>query len=211
MTLKKFIHYALFTLALPLGGLVGISCQENEEVGEYDNWQARNQHYVDSIAYLADTGTDGWSKIVAFNLVDEVESLNPNNNHYIYIQKIENGTGTRQPEFNDSIRVHYLARLIPSASYPQGYIYNKTYSTYTFNEATDVPTLMGLNQNMVGFVTAAMHMVEGDRWKIVVPHILAYGPEGFPAANIPGYSALIFDAKLARIYKYKIDTDTTWH
>ena len=32
------------------------SCSENEEAGEYDNWQARNQQYVDSIAQLANSG-----------------------------------------------------------------------------------------------------------------------------------------------------------
>jgi len=53
-------------------------------------------------------------------------------------------------------------------------------------------------------------MVEGDRWKIVVPYYLGYG-ESSSLTTIPNYSTLIFDVKLARIYKYKIDTDTTWH
>lgn len=187
------------------------SCQENDEVGEYDNWQSRNQHYVDSIAALANAGTNGWSKIVAFNLVDSVASRSHNNNYYIYVQKLENGTGTRNPEYNDSIRVHYLGRLIPSTTYPQGYVFGKTYSTYTFNEATDVPTVMGVNGNATGFATAVMHMVEGDNWRVVVPYYLGYGTEDYTTAAIPAYSTLIFDVKLARIYKYKIDTDTTWH
>jgi FKBP-type peptidyl-prolyl cis-trans isomerase FklB len=204
----KKLFYLLPFLATPLA--LG-SCQENEEEGEYDNWQARNQHYVDSIARLADNGTDGWTKMVGYTLVDSVERLNPNNNHYVYIQKLENGTGTEYPLFNDSIRLHYLGRLIPTASYPQGYIFGKSYSTYTFNEATDVPALMGVNGNIVGVATAVMHMVEGDRWKLVVPYYVGYGTSINTTGSIPGYSALIFDVKLARIYKYKIDTNTTWH
>lgn len=192
--------------------LLGLaSCQENEEAGEYENWEARNQHYVDSIANLANAGTDGWTKMVAFNLVDSVERITPDNNHFIYIQKIEKGDGTRNPEYNDSIRLHYLGRLIPSVSYSQGYIFGKSYTTYTFNEKTDVPALIGVNSNVVGMVTAIMHMVEGDHWKVVVPNYLGYGDGSKSSNSLPKFSTLIFDMKLARIYRYKIDTDTTWY
>ena len=186
------------------------SCSESEEVGEYDNWQVRNQQYVDSIAALAGAGTDGWTKIVAYTLVDSVENKNPDPNHYVYVQKVSQGAGTRYPMYNDSIRVHYLGRLIPSEAYPQGRIFGKSYSTNELNEATDVPTLMALNSNIVGFATATLHMVEGDAWKIVVPYYLGYGENDYSSASIPGFSTLIFDIKLARIYRYKVDTDTSW-
>ena len=211
MTIKKILYQVLIALALPLWGLGGSSCNEKDEVGEYDNWQARNQHYVDSIAALANAGTDGWTKMLAFNLVDSEVNPDLNTNHYIYIQKLEDGTGTRSPEYKDSIRVHYLGRLIPSTSYPQGFIFGKSYSTYTFNEETDVPVLMSVSQNVTGFATAVMHMVEGDRWKLVIPYYLGYGEDEYTLVSLPGYSALTFDVKLVRIYKYKIDTDTTWH
>ena len=188
------------------------SCSENDEVGEYDNWQARNQHYVDSIAALADAGKYGWTKIVAYNLMTREARPDLTNNQYIYVQKLEDGEGERHPEQNDSVRVHYLGRLIPSMSYAQGKVFSKSYSSYTFNEETDVPTLMAAANNItVGFATALMHMVEGDQWKIVVPYYLGYNPKVNPSSVVPDYSALIFDIKLARIYRYKIDTDTTWH
>lgn len=53
-------------------------------------------------------------------------------------------------------------------------------------------------------------MVEGDAWKIVVPYYLGYGENDYSSASIPGFSTLIFDIKLARIYRYKVDTDTSW-
>lgn len=205
--MKKSLY--IFTLLAAFLALS--SCSESEEVGEFDNWKERNQLYVDSIAHLANTSTDGWTKIVAFNLSEEVEKANPNNNHFVYIQQIENGAGETCPLYNDSIRVHYLGRLIPSSTYPQGYVFGKSYSTYTLNEATDVPTLLAVNQNVDGFATAVMRMVEGDVCKIVIPYYLGYGESGNSSGDVPGYSALIFDVKLARIYKYKIDTDTTWH
>ncbi|MDE6721080.1 MAG: FKBP-type peptidyl-prolyl cis-trans isomerase [Bacteroidaceae bacterium] len=204
--MRKFFYIlpmlTLFVLA---------SCSENEEAGEYDNWQTRNQHYVDSIANLAKNGTDGWSKMLGYRLVSSEEQPDLNNNHYIYVQKKNHGTGTQSPEYNDSVRVHYFGRLIPSSSYPNGYNFGKSYSSSTFNEATDVPALMAVNANVDGFSTALMHMVEGGDWTVVIPYYLGYGTDSYASAKIPGYSTLIFNVKLARIYKYKIDTDTTWH
>lgn len=200
----------LIALALPLGGLGVASCSENNEAGEYDNWPARNQHYVDSIAALAEAGTDGWSKMIAYNLISTEENPDQDVNHYIYVKKIQAGEGTRKPEFNDSIRAHYLGRLIPTASYPQGNVFGKSYTTYALNEDIDVPALMAVNANVTGFATAVMNMVEGDQWKVVIPYYLGYGVAGQTTGNILGYSTLIFDVKLARIYKYKIDTNTTW-
>lgn len=190
---------------------VTTACSDKEEVGEYDNWTERNQLYVDSIAALANAGTDGWTKLLAFDLTEETENAAPNNNHYVYIQKLADGEGQASPKYNDSIRVHYLGRLIPSASYPQGYVFGKSYSGYALNEATDVPALMSVNQNVTGFATAVMHMVEGDCWRLVIPYYLGYGEDEYSSGSIPGYSALTFEVKLARIYPYQIETDTTWH
>lgn len=206
--MKKLFHILpLFAVLIFLA-----SCSEKDEVGEYDNWQARNQHYVDSIASLADAGRDGWTKIIAYNLNTREPRPDLNNNYYIYVQKLEKGTGDKLPENNDSVRVHYLGRLIPSMSYTQGNVFDKSYSTYTFNEETDVPKLMPVTNSIItGFSTAVMHMVEGDRWKVVVPYYLGYNPKVNPSSMVPDYSALIFDIKLVRIYKYKKDKDTTWH
>jgi len=195
-----------------LVALTLVACSEKEEESEYVNWQAKNQLFIDSIAAECDANVDGnWEKIVAFNLVDSVERIAPNPNHFVYVHKEAAGTGTYSPLFNDSIRVHYMGRLIPSASYPQGYIFGKSYSTYVLNENTDVPTLMSVSSNIVGFATATLHMVEGDHWTIYVPYYLGYGTSEYTSANIPGYSTLIFDVKLAKIYRYKIDTNTTWY
>ena len=70
---------------------------------------------------------------------------------------------------------------------------------------------MGVNNTVIGYATAVMNMVEGDRWKIVIPYSIGYGSGSNSSKTIPAYSTLIFDLQLARIYRYKIDTDTTWH
>lgn len=206
-----FTKFATYIFSLLIASIAISSCSEQDEVSEYDNWKERNLHYVDSIADIARTNTDGtWTMYQAYNLSDSL-GLNDKNEYYIYVQKLENGTGTINPYYNDSVRIHYCGRLLPTTSYPEGYVFGKSYYSSTLNEETDVPTLMGVNQNITGVITSLIHMVEGDRWRVIIPYYLAYGTSDYTSASIPGYSTLIFDIKLAKIYRYMIDTDTDWY
>ena len=144
----------------------------------------------------------------SFNLGDPLD-MNANNNYYIYVQKLENGTGTEHPLYNDSVRVHYIGHLIPSASYPDGYCFDKSFKGDVLNIDTDVPTLFGVNGLVKGFSTALMNMVEGDHWRVVIPYYIGYGTS--EDINVPGYSTLIFEMYLARIYRYQKDTNTQWY
>lgn len=212
--MKKLL-YILILFSFNFSLFILTSCSEKEEVGEYDDWQQRNAAFIDSIAKVCDKNADGkWERICSFNLNDSIEALAPNNMHYIYVHKLEDGNGSYKPLYNDSVRAHYLGRLIPSSSYSEGKIFDKSYSTYKLNELTDVPTLFGVNAGtnalVYGFSTALMHMKEGDNWRVYIPSYLGYGSSE-SSSTIPAYSTLIFDIKLARIYKYKQDTDTSWH
>jgi FKBP-type peptidyl-prolyl cis-trans isomerase FklB len=185
-----------------------VSCSEQEEVGEYDNWKERNVHYLDSIATLADSNLKGWSKIKSYTMGDSI-GLDADRSYYIYVQKLETGHGTYNPQAKDSVRVHYSGRLIPTASYPLGYNFDKSYSGATLNEATDVPSLLGMTGIVYGFSTALMHMVEGDHWRVVIPSYLGYRDQS--STSVPAHSTLIFDLKLSKVYRYRIDTNTSWH
>lgn len=186
-----------------------VSCEESEEVSEYDNWKPRNEHYLDSIASLARGNADGWVQIPAYTMGDFIGE-DGNKSYYIYVKKLELGAGSYRPQDGDSVRVHYQGRLMPTASYPQGMVFDKSYATNYLNETTDVPTLFAVNTStVVGFTTALMHMVEGDRWKVVIPQYLGY--QDSATGDIPAYSTLIFDIKLARIYRNGDKSDTSWH
>ena len=204
----KYMSYLL--VALVSSTAFFCSCKENEEEGEWDNWQTRNEQYIDSIAKVARANRDGsWTVYKAFNLGDDFGD-NEDNKYYVYVKKLEAGSGTESPLYNDSIRVHYSGRLIPTTTYPLGYNFGKSYNGSEMNEATDVPALMCVNQNVIGFATAMMHMVTGDHWRIYVPYNLGYGTTDKSTSSIPAYSTLIFDVRLARIYKYNVDKDTSW-
>ena len=188
-----------------------VSCKESKAESEYDNWLARNQVYVDSIASLAKQGVGGWTRTLAYYYQQPYADANPyDNNIYVYTQKLKSGTGTQKPVFTDSVRVHYRGRLIPSANHPQGYVFGQTYTTDTINSATAVPSIMALSQNVAGFCTALQDMVEGDEVHMVIPFLLGYGSSTNSTANIPAYSTLIFDTKLVKVYRFKIDNNTGW-
>lgn len=200
-------------MLLPVMTLLTLcACSEHEAEGEYDNWTERNQHYIDSIAHVAEVNADGtWQRIKAFNLGDDESVYEGRVECFVYVKKLKTGTGTTSPYYNDTVRVHYSGRLIPTAQHPAGYCFGKSYSTSTLNEQTDVPTKFGMSSLTKGFATALMHMHEGDRWLVYVPQQLAYAESKYTEATIPPYSTLIFDVQLARIYRFKIDSDTSWH
>ena len=199
-------------MTLVLATITLTSCSEHEAAGEYDNWMGRNQHFIDSIANVATANADGtWMKIKAFNIGDDEQVYQNQPNNFVYVKKLKEGEGTKRPYYNDTVRVHYCGRLIPTSQHPAGYVFGKSYSTSTLNEATDVPTKFGVKSLTVGFATAVMNMHEGDRWLVYVPSDLAYGKSEYRAASIPPYSTLVFDIQLARVYRYRIDTNTSWH
>lgn len=211
--MKHKIFEQLTSITFILTGLFVCSCSEKDEVGEYDNWKQRNQIFVDSIAKVAADNADGtWEIIKPYNLGDDASIYQGMTNYFIYVKKLEAGSGTRHPMYADSVRIHFMGRLIPTAQHPQGNSFAKSYSTNELNEATDVPTIFGVNQNLVvGLSTAIMNMYEGDRWMVYVPYYLGYGDKDYTKGAIPAYSTLVYDLKLAKIYRFKIDTDTSWH
>jgi FKBP-type peptidyl-prolyl cis-trans isomerase FklB len=196
---------------LPLA-LCLFSCTEKDEEGEYDNWRERNQQFIDSIAQVAATNADGtWAIYKAYNIGDDSTLYIGQTNYFIYVKKLEKGTGTTYPMYADSVRIHYSGRLIPTMQHPQGYCFGKSYSTNELNEDTDVPTIFCVNRNLTWFTTALIHMHEGDRWIVYVPYYLGQGDKDYTNGKIPAYSSLIMDVKLAKIYRSKIDKDTSWH
>lgn len=211
---RKVKILKLLTTQLPLVAIALLlaSCSEHEAEGEYDNWQARNQHYIDSIAHVAEVNADGtWLRLKAYNIGEDESLYLDQPNRFVYVKKLQTGTGTYSPLYNDSVRVHYSGRLIPTKMYPEGYNFGKSYSTSTLNPDTDVPTLLAVKDNVVGFITVLLHMHEGDRWKVYIPSDLGYGMSEYTSATIPAYSTLVFDIQLARIYRFKVDTNTSWH
>ena len=184
----------LFTLTMSV--LLGLtSCEETTEAGEFDNWQERNAHYLDSIAAEARANIDGDWKIFLAEGLDASKEWS--NEYYVYCQVIEEGNGIEHPLYNDTVSVNYSGRLMPSDTYPDGYKFDGNY-TGELNPSFNVPVKMALNETVKGFYTAVQQMADGDIWKVYIPYLLGYGASGSSA--IPGYSTLVFDINLVSFH-----------
>ena len=173
------------------------SCEDTVEVSEYDNWQERNIAFIDSIATVARANNDGKWKVFPTTGLDESKEHGNEFNVYCYV--LQAGDGTEHPAYNDTVKVNYSGRLIPSKSYPKGYLFDSSYDGELEPEF-DVPVEFGLAGTVPGFCTAVQHMVagttsaSGDIWRVYIPADLGYGAKA--SSGVPAYSALVFEINL---------------
>ena len=182
------------------------SCDDTVEVGEYDNWQKKNDAFIDSIASVVRNSNDGsWKRFLVTGLD---ESREWGNEYYVYCYIMQAGNGTEHPAYTDYVNVNYRGSLIPSKSYPKGFIFDSSYEGELEPEF-DVPTTLKLSDTVAGFYTAVQQMVagttqlNGDIWRIYIPYNLGYGVH--EKSGIPAYSTLIFDVNLVSFYSKGIE------
>ena len=180
----------ILLLSFVIGLLSLASCEETMEAPEYDNWQQRNNIFIDSIAEVARANDDGSWRVFLGESVDTLETAN---DFYVYCKVLESGSGTAHPNYNDTILANYRGRLIPSRSYSNGYVFDETYNG-VFDAEVDVPMKLDLAGCVRGWITAVEEMVKGDTWRVYIPYELGYGAES--KGTIPAYSTLIFDINL---------------
>ena len=184
-------NWKLFFLLL-FFSLIGFSsCEETPEVGEYDNWQARNIAFIDSIASVARANSDGNWKVFPATGLDENKEWG--NEYNVYCNILHAGSGVEHPAFNDTVEIYYTGRLIPSRSYPKGFLFDSSYDGELEPEF-DPTVKMLLDRTVPGFYTAVQQMVDGDKWRVYIPSNLGYGAE--EKGYIPACSALIFEIDL---------------
>lgn len=206
MTIRNIIRRALCML-LPLAGLtVCTSCTESDDsVEEYVDWQKRNTEYFSQIHSTAQqaisAGSMKWKLIPTFS---KTVGGNLAATDYVVVEVLEEGTGAGCPLYTDTTRVHYSCSILPSTSYPEGHIVDKSFNGSTLNTATDVPLKSAFNTCVDGWTTAVMKMHIGDRWRVYVPYNLGYGTTNrtndYKDIVVPAYSTLIFDLTLAAYY-----------
>lgn len=193
-----------YFLAVALFAVFGLaSCSEEDDtVEEFPNWQARNDAFfnslTDSVLNLLELNparTD-WKRIKSWSKSDSIEG---GNSDYIIVNVIEEGDpASATPLYTDTVTVHYLGRLLPSVSYPYGYVFDQSYYGNYYDDVSK-PLQMAIGNsggNMLvdGFATALQHMRRGDHWMVYIPYQLGYGSRS--QTGVPAYSTLIFDLRL---------------
>ncbi len=197
MNRKVFLALIMFC-----GMLTGImtACSENDdEEQEYSNWQQRNVAYFDSIYNVALQNNDGmWDTIRAWSLSETEAKLQPHD--YIVVHKENVGDGSGCPLYTDSVIVHNLGKMLPSKSYPNGYVIEKSWNGdfADYNQQTAKAKKWYVGSLIDGYTTALQRMHIGDRWRVYVPYTLAYGTSDYN--SIPGYSTLVWDITLLGYY-----------
>ena len=178
---KGFLPFYLFTFLLLL------SCaSETEEEDEWDNWEQKNE------TVLSQWGSNAsYRKILTYSKDGSVTGWT--NSDYIYVEELEKGSGTESPLFTDTVRVAYRGHLIPTATYPEGYVFDQTYVD-DFVWGTAGQTDFVTSSVVDGFATALMNMHVGDRWRVRIPYMLGYGTSS--TTTITGYSNLVFEIAL---------------
>jgi FKBP-type peptidyl-prolyl cis-trans isomerase FklB len=178
--MNKTISLTVLLLALSLA-----SCEETVEIGAYDNWQERNEAFIDSLQQVYDTNSD--------------QSLNYITDEYdkeqkIFFKKLTSVPTGQTPLYTDSVRVFYRGTLINDV------VFDKNFSGAD-PSVTDAPTDFNVNALISGWTWALQYMKVGERWMLYIPWKSGYGSAG--TTGILGYSTLIFDVRLEKILQKK--------
>lgn len=98
---------------------------------------------------------------------------------------LQSGDGP-SPKATDVVKVHYEGKLLNGTVFDSSIKRNQ-------------PATFPVNRVIPGWTEALQKMKVGDRWQLIIPSDLAYGPRGMPPAGIGPNSVLIFDVRLLSI------------
>ncbi|KAA6338167.1 FKBP-type 22 kDa peptidyl-prolyl cis-trans isomerase [termite gut metagenome] len=194
--MKKIIYWLLPLLP------VFMACEETVEVGKYDNWQARNEAFIDSLQQVYDAKTDP-------ELLSVIDSRDKSQR--LFFKKLPGSTvkENKSPFLTDSVDTFYRGMLINEkvfAKAPSPKYYTTLYKeldVFDSNFSEDNPSefnnpaTFGVSMVVSGWIEILQRMKVGERWEIYIPWRSAYGSQAYQ--TIPGYSTLIFDIQLEGI------------
>ena len=173
-----------------------ISCSESEDdPNEFENWEVRNREFFASLEDSLKQNPAQWHKLKSYS--KNPSTSTGSNTDYIYYKVITTGYETNETEsplYNDSVLVSYQGRLLPTTSYPEGYVFDSTvYGKYDLR--TNATAKFQISTGLInGFSTALLRMHRFDTWRIYIPYTLGYGTTA--SGTIQPYSTLIFDVTL---------------
>ncbi|MDO4180700.1 MAG: FKBP-type peptidyl-prolyl cis-trans isomerase [Bacteroidales bacterium] len=183
-----------------------ISCSETDgTVDQYADWEERNQHYIDSIATVAEANQGDevgqWRIIRSYKLPPLAMTETGNVSDNVYCKILAKGEGTVSPLFTDTAGVHYRGKFIDGSVFSQSYQGELDLNFAVPSYSPSLDEYGNVSDFVVGPKTATMQMHVGDRWEIYIPYQLGYGESG--NESIRGYSTLIFDWYLVDIIPLK--------
>ena len=193
---------------LPLAALLFASCEEVQEASKYDNWQSRNEAFIDSIA--RETGgliIDSEEKAAAvevgrlFAIATTAGTMS--GDQYVYCKKITANPDGRRPLYTESVSAYYYGTLITGDRFDGNFTGYSALDQGTLNATDkaptefDAPSEFSVSGVIAGWTAALQLMKTGERWMLYIPYQSGYGTSG--SGSILGYSALTFDLDLVEV------------
>lgn len=193
---------------LPLAALLFASCEEVQEASKYDNWQSRNEAFIDSIA--RETGgliIDSEEKAAAvevgrlFAIATTAGTMS--GDQYVYCKKITANPDGRRPLYTESVSAYYYGTLITGDRFDGNFTGYSALDRGTLNATDkaptefDAPSEFSVSGVISGWTAALQLMKTGERWMLYIPYQSGYGTSG--SGSILGYSALTFDLDLVEV------------
>ena len=185
--MKDLKYILLAVILFPIMGMVSSCSEDSDEEDEYANWQERNESTISAWA-----ANNAYTKILTYT---KTEGVTPSlqNSDYIYVEKLESGSGTESPIYTDTVRVAYRGRFIPTQSYPEGYVFDESFLNSFSWQKSGVADFV-CSGVVDGFATALMNMHVGDYWRVHIPYQLGYGATS--STSVKSYSDLVFEIAL---------------
>ena len=186
---KKIYLFSLVLLALTF-----TACSETEETGRYDNWRARSEAFIDSIANVYAGQQNG-----SITVTDKKERLYPftdlTNGQTIYAKKRISRDGVKdddKPVYTSKVSAYYRM------SYFNGDVVQQNFAG-TEPDEFDVPSEFLLNEVISGWGYTLTEMAEREFWTLYIPYQSGYGSGTGSDGSLQAYSALVYDVKLDKI------------
>ena len=193
-----------YLLAVALLAVAFAACEETEEVGRYDNWRARNDAFIDSLAQVFEQGTD--PALQRFNLF-------VNSSDYIYYKSktpVESEAQNTDPEvyghrpvYGTTVRVYYKGVNMLGERFDGFYGDNPNIDSdgeVNVNEGETNPVSFSMSALVTGWQEALQRMTVGERWEVFIPWEYGYGSRDREDTSgnvtVRAYSTLIFDIQL---------------
>lgn len=218
----------LFYLALV--ALIGLAACDTEETDdEIKNWSERNdQYFLESLNNArheinrakAEWGEEHWEEHCDYRLLRNfvlAPQASAKQSDTVVVRIIKRGTGSGCPLYSDTVRVNYMGRVIPSKSYPEGFVFDHSGLSDKWEDIFD-PTLCMPSRMPVctmtsngatiikGYSTVLQKMHIGDLWSVIIHPDLGYREE--VKTQIPAHSVLRFDIELKAFYRSGTVPDT---
>ncbi|MDR0988118.1 MAG: FKBP-type peptidyl-prolyl cis-trans isomerase [Prevotellaceae bacterium] len=188
------------------------SCKEVEEPGKYDNWQARNQAYADSLQREAGNNfvaTEQQALNMSTNTLFAIQDMSVSTDvakRYVYCKKIsENNPSGIRPLYTSTVTLFYYGTFFTGEKFDGNFTGYSAAEHGTLDPQEkekaptpfDSPNTWALTSLRPGMVAAMQYMRSGERWILYLPFESGYGSTEY--GSIPAYSALVFDVQIEEV------------